>query len=93
MNRETPVEGASSTLPGSAGPMAVQPPAVGQANGNQRLLGAVCKRSAWDTKHGNGHRHGDDAPRLSRMVLVSGMRFSDWPMCSRQRRPTLSAVA
>ena len=52
-----------------------------------------CERSASSTKQSNDHRLDYYAPKLSRMVFVSGMRFNELPMCSRQRGPTSSAVA
>jgi len=51
------------------------------------------KRTFRYAKHGGNHRLGDYAPRLSRMDFVSGMRFSELPMCARQRGPTSIAVA
>ena len=52
-----------------------------------------CERSASSTKQSNDHRLDYYAPKLSRMDFVSGMRFSELPICARQRGPTSSAVA
>ena len=61
-------------------------------SGGWQSVQACCEPSLWDT-HGKSRRLGDYAPKRSRMVLVSGMRFSELPMRSRQREPTSNAVA
>ena len=51
------------------------------------------ERSSRYPQHGSFRRPGDHVPRLSRIVSVSGIRFNDLLMCSRQRGPISSALA